>query len=262
MNNTLKTKIKQLDEIAEKKYNILKESFFGKISIKLFGEVILAFLIAGAVYLGTTIYNDLSVISVDNQKIDQIYISISDEYIQEQFGTPYICFNDSEELTNRFYLLEDAILRTVSKENRVVAYFITITNETRRIPVDSFGIGKNILGKITYSETMFSEPKIYANITANGRYCYYVEVQGTGRYGMFNYYLYGNAPYGIVNSDVASLISNVADQLGEDVELDILRQKTKPDTFGVIADGYEGMIGILTFCDEWENMYYLLNFKR
>lgn len=158
-------------------------------------------------------------------------------------------------------MLKDTILRTVSDDNKVIAYFITATNENRRIPVDSFETEKRVLGSTTYSDLEFYDSEIEANVATNGRYCYYVEMQSTGRYGMFNCYLYGNAPYGILSDEIISLICGVASGDTTNDEVSVLRQKAKPDTFGVVEWGYEDKIGILPLCDEWENMYHLLVFK-
>lgn len=254
----IKKSLKEIDKIALEKYDVAQKSFLGRIGVKLASEIVLACLIAFAIYVGTTIYDELSLTSSENKKLNQIYISVSEEYVQEQFDTPYIRFDDDENLTNSFYLLEDIILRTVSKDGRVIAYFVTITNEKRRLPVDSFDVEKNILGKLTFFEVGFANPAREANVNGNGRYCYYFEIQGTGRYGMYNYYLYGSAPYGFVSDDVASLRNRVAFDSENEAEIETLRQSARPNTFGVIADGYENQIGILPASDEWENMHHLL----
>lgn len=235
-------------------------TFTGKVFAKLISEIVLACLIAAAVYMATEIYNDSRAASVDNENLSRIYISVSDEYVDSLFGTPYIEVGEQGDLMNHFYLLQDAVLRTVSEDDKVIAYFITSTDPRRKIPVDTFEEGKRIIGKMKYSAVDFPNPTVVSNITMNGRYVYYYEMQGTGRYGMFNSYLYGTAPYGFIDEGSADLIHLTA--WGEDYskeEYQKMRSATSPNTFGVIADGYEDVISIIPTCEEWENMYYLLN---
>ena len=219
----------------------------------------MACLIAAAVYGATELHNYIRIVSVDNEKLSQIYISVSDEYVDLLFGTPYIEVNEDDELVNHFYLLHDSVLRTVSKDNKVVAYFITSTNPKRKIPIDTYDDENNMIGTIKYSNVDFANPEVVSNITMDGRYVYYYERQGTGRYGMYNSYLYGIAPYGFVDDRSAELIHLTA--WGEDYseeEYQKARSSVLPNTFGVIADGYENVISIIPTCDEWNNMFYLL----
>ncbi len=262
MRKEFKTRFKEIDYIAAKKYNTLKSSFFGLIMIKMVGEIILAILIAIAVYFGTAVYKDISAVSVENRKIDHIYITISDEYIKEQFGTPYISFIDDSNLKNNFFVLEDAILRTVSDGEKVVAYFITATDKQRKIPVDSFEDKSRILGKTTYSELQFGNPEIEAFYCGDGRVNYYYEIQGTGRYGMYNYYVYGNTTYGFLDTSIFQLIQDTWFGTLSEVEEKKLKEDAMPNTFGVISESYRYDVSFLPSSIEWSSMYYLLCNKQ
>lgn len=251
---------KKMNLYLDKKYEKIVSTFIGKVTIKLISEIVLACLIAAAVYGATTLYNQSRSVDVDNEKLGRIYVSVSDEYVESLFGIPYITITENESLKNHFYILNDAVLRTVSKNDNVVAYFITSTNKNRKIPVDSYETEKRIIGKTKYSDVSFANPTIESNTSLNGRYDYYSEIQGTGRYGMFNYYIYGLVPYGFFDEGSADLISLTAwDEDYSQEALQALRKKAFPNTFGVIAEGYEETISVIPTCDEWENMYYLLS---
>lgn len=65
----LKEKIRKIDVFIAKKYDSINKSFFGKITIKLIGEIVLACFIACAVYLGSILYSDISATYVENKSL-------------------------------------------------------------------------------------------------------------------------------------------------------------------------------------------------
>ena len=85
--------LKSLDNKLNAAYASAQKSFAGRVLLKLTSEVILACLLAFAVYVATNTYHRSTAISENNQKLKHIYISISDEYITDLFGTPYITFD-------------------------------------------------------------------------------------------------------------------------------------------------------------------------
>lgn len=177
---------------------------------------------------------------------------------QDLFGTPYITF-DNNTLTNKFYILNKAILRTVVDKGNVVAFFITSTSSQIDIPVDSFENDTREIGNTTYDSIDFANPQIESNASANGRYNYYGEIQETGRYGMWNYYLFGTLPYGFDDDSAINLLMLTAfDDSPNQNQVEILRKTAKPNTFAIIASDYYDHISLLPISDEWENIYHLL----
>ena len=75
--------LKSLDNKLNAAYASAQKSFAGRVLLKLTSEVILACLLAFAVYVATNTYHRSTAISEDNQKLKHIYISISDEYITD-----------------------------------------------------------------------------------------------------------------------------------------------------------------------------------
>ena len=253
-------KLKKADEHANKIYSTCQKSFLGKIALKLISEITLACLIAAAVYLATNAYHTATAVSDDTKKINQVYISMSEEYADSLFGTPYISFVDENNLENNFYILNRSILRTVVDQNNIVAFFITSTDIKAKIPVTSISDEIKVIGKAVYSDIDFPNPQIEGNINNNGRYVYYSETQGTGRYAMYNNYIFGFLPYGFCDNSTPALINLVAfeDETYDVEQLNEIKKKAKPNTFGVVDPDYQELISILPLCEEWENMYYLL----
>lgn len=129
-----------------------------------------------------------------------------------------------------------------------MAFFITSQNEHRTIPVSTVFSGKKAIGKTKFSEIDFANHETKSNINVNGRYCYYGEIQGTGRYAMYNYYLFATLSYGFVDEESASL--GQEHSMMDSVSKEVLRKKAKPNTFGVIADGYQEIITFIPFVEE------------
>lgn len=166
---------------------------------------------------------------------------------------------DNNTLTNKFYILNKAILRTVVDKGNVVAFFITSTSSQIDIPVDSFENDTREIGNTTYDSIDFANPQIESNASANGRYNYYGEIQETGRYGMWNYYLFGTLPYGFDDDSAINLLMLTAfDDSPNQNQVEILRKTAKPNTFAIIASDYYDHISLLPISDEWENIYHLL----
>lgn len=94
---------------------------------------------------------------------------------------------------------------------------------------------------------------------SSSTYNYYGEIQETGRYGMWNYYLFGTLPYGFDDDSAINLLMLTAfDDSPNQNQVEILRKTAKPNTFAIIASDYYDHISLLPISDEWENIYHLL----
>lgn len=248
----------KIDDFFDRIYKKVSKRFLGKALLKLSGEIILALLVALAVYLGTSVYENSKIESIENKNLNKLYISVSNDYVESLFGEPYIKISESDSLQSRFYLLKDAVLRTVTDNDIVVAFFITSKDENRNIPISTFYSEKQTIGNTNFYKIKFSNPIVESNLNSNGRYCYYGEIQGTGRYAMYNYYLFATVSYGFIDDASARLCEKISTDNIITKEEETLRKRAKPNTFGVIADGYEETISLIPFVDEWENIYYLL----
>lgn len=140
------------DNYTGKIYKKLTESFFGEIFLKLIGEIILALVVSVAVYLGSSFYENSKIETLENENLNKLYISVSNDYVESLFGKPYISVSEDESLQSNFYLLKDVVLRTVVEDDTVVAFFITLKNEHRSVPIATVISEKKTLGKTNYSE--------------------------------------------------------------------------------------------------------------
>ena len=192
------------------------------------------------------------------EKLDEVYISVSHNYINALFGEPKVSVRENETLKSNFYLLDDIVLRTVIEDDSVVAFFITSMNEQRKITVKSIDSDK-VIGETDYIDTDFATPETVASFSGNGRYNYYAEIQGTGRYAMYNYYLFATLPYGFIDDESAELCREYGVEDSDSMPKDeSLRATATPNTFGVIADGYEEVVTLIPEVNNWADIYYLL----
>ncbi|MBO7393582.1 MAG: hypothetical protein J6U98_05210 [Abditibacteriota bacterium] len=235
-----------------------------------FGKALLLILI-GAVLLAAAVFTGIfltlhraadkaSLIAKENDNLNRIYVSVSSEYVDKLFGVPVAKTTEAEgEFTDRFYALRDAVLRTVSdSDGKVLAYFVTSKSATRLIPIKRFYDDKirPELGVTAYGNVskVFENPEVASEYTLDTMDVYYSETEGTGRYGMYNSYVFGNVYYGFGGDSAVKLAE--AESLKKDPKK--VRKSVKPDTYGVIAAGYEDKIGIVPQCDDWYDICYLL----
>ncbi len=216
--------------------------------------VVLIGIVSIAVFFGLSKENTPNI----DEKLDEIYISVSHNYVNSLFGEPKISIKENEILKSNFYLLDDVVLRTVTEDDSVVAFFITSMNEENKITVQSID-SKEIIGETNYLDTDFVNPTIDASFSGNGRYNYYAEIQGTGRYAMYNYYVFATLPYGFIDDESAELCREYGTEDTESITKDeSLRNNATPNTFGIIADGYEEMVSMIPATDSWKDIFYLL----
>ena len=114
----------------------------------------------------TALQEHTSRIDNDNQNFNSLSIGLNEDYVNSLFGIPIMTFpeysmvlNDDYfyvnldfPLRNNFYILEDSVLRVVfDNRNAVVAYFITITEMGRVIPLSvPFKADRIYLGECTF----------------------------------------------------------------------------------------------------------------
>ena len=248
--------------MLEKWYDKINNCILGKAIIKLLSEIVLALLITCATFLGSYLYDCATEEAKVNKKIERVYVSISNEYVNDLFGVPYTSFIEENGLVNNFYLEDEVIVRTVLKDEKVIAFFVTSKDESRTIPIESLEGKKCVVGKISFQDIGFPNPNCEAFCCGDGRINYYSEAQGTGRYGMYNTYVYAIMPYGFLGKEACELVmSAYFEGSSEYRTVDELKKYAKPNTYGVIADEYIEDISMIPESDEWLNAYYLLTNK-
>jgi len=92
-----------------------------------------------------------------NLKIDQIKLSMYNNYINDLLGNPISIINHSESnVIECMYKLDGAVVRIFYRDSSICAYFVTLTEESvfLKIEIDDFIFhDKRVLGKFTYYET-------------------------------------------------------------------------------------------------------------
>jgi hypothetical protein len=217
-------------------------------------SIVLIGLVAVAICFGVSKQNSTDI----DDKLKEIYISVSHDYVNSLFGEPKVSVKENETLKSNFYLLDDVVLRTVTEDDSVVAFFITSTNEERKITVKSID-SEEIIGETNYLDTEFPNHITKSDFRGNGRYNYYAEIQGTGRYAMYNYYVFATLPYGFIDNESAELCRKYSQEESVAIEsVESLRKNATPNTFAVIANGYEEIITMIPDVNTWADIYYLL----
>lgn len=223
-------------------------------------ECLLALLVTVFLTLSTSFYENAKQHSQVNEKLNSIYLTVSDEYVETLFGVPRVSVKENDELTNNFYIVDDVVLRTVSNENIVVAYFITSLDSNRKTPTQDHSSDDIFIGEVTFEDINHPNPIIDTSYSMDPTIIYYSESQGTGRYGQYNHYIYGCASYGFVNEDTYDFITsiNCEKELSYE-ESQRLRNKVKPNTFGVVLEEYSNIISINPKSDGWVSTYHIIN---
>lgn len=264
----MKKIITKISNIDKKMLNIstkINNTFLGKIIIKITSETLLAILIAVAIYASQILYEDASRLTKENSYYENLTIGLSEEYVNYLFGVPKFNLYDGS-IKNNFYQMKDSILRVCfDSTNTSIAYFITVTNSDRTISLSSYYQDINIkLGESTFDNIGMEPIKIDVNVAGSGdAYNYYSEWFYIGSPGNYNTYVYSLNSYGIFNEVDINLIIEANHYFLESnqVELENIQQyryEAKPNTFGVIALGYEDLIDVIPSNEIWKDVYSTL----
>lgn len=256
------TRIFEIDKKMLKTSNKINNTFLGKVLLKIISETFLAILIAVAIYASRTLYEDASRLTKDNLHYENLTIGLSEEYVNSLFGIPKSTLYDGS-IKNNFYKMKDSILRVCfDSKDTSIAYFITVTKSNRTISISLYYQDINIkLGKSTFDDIDMLPIKIDANVAGSGdEYNYYAEWFYMGNPGGYNTYIYSINSYGISNELDTKLTGdayfNYYLENGK-VELENIKQyryEAKPNTFGVIAFGYEDLIDVVPYNDRWKDV--------
>ncbi len=151
-------------------------------------------------------------------------------------------------------------LWTLTKDNTVVAFFISAINAKHVIPIRTFfdadvsvQIGKTTYGSMS---SAFANPVIKSNYAAEPRITYYCQEQMTGRNGMYNTYVLGSLFYGFPDQKSTELL-----EISKDItqsEKNAILNQAKPNIYGVISDGYEDSISMCPAYEQWLDICYIL----
>jgi len=265
----------RLDSVMLEKYERCKKLFFGRLAIKLVSEIVLAIFIAFAILIVMNVRENRARITNENTMYRNVSIGVSEAYIDFLFGVPkvsifeyYIFEDESFRLKNNFYVREDSVLRIVlNEQNKVVAYFVTITGSGRVIPLYvPYQDERIYLGRNTFSEIFSDQFSMGLNVAGAGSaYNYYAEIYNRARAGNFNCFFAAIVSYGFFDTNTHNMFEEAFDlndiwsgtvQMSDTISEH--RRRVIPNTFGVASPMYSGIIGVVPIYDFFENIVDIL----
>lgn len=228
-------------------------------------QIVSALLIAAAIWGSSYLIQNLNKIHEEDKIINDISLGVSNEYLNYTIGVPKIEFVDKYGYNNCFYKLDTVTVRGILDNNVLVSYFITITDNKRKISISEIVplCNDEKLGKVKFSQIQIGENINYpdyvdGNVSANLVYEYYYETYYYGNSGQYNYYCYAILPYGYIHKDSGNLLFNFSEYYlkNDEKERDITlfkdeRMLARPNTIGVINKDYIEEINPVFPNDDW-----------
>ena len=240
------------------KYKLANESFFGKLSIKLVSEIVLAVFVGVAIFISSTMYSNATRISDENRLYNNVSIGLDGKYIDSLFGIPKMSFPENADilLTNHIYVLKGSFLRTVlDANNTVVAFFVTSVEKGRVIPLNVPYQNKRItIGKNSFY-SISDDPNVEIHDLGSGTY-----------YNHYSESFSKNHPdtfccafinFGVATDKSSQLLLSYATGVYrsknrlELSDVEKYRQQAIPNTFGIITSEYSDKIEIVPNYDRY-----------
>lgn len=270
----MKNQIKRIDNYIGIIYFRVNKYFLGKFCFKLVSQAFLAIFIAIAISFSTFMYNHITRIKTENDNYNNINIGENEIYINSLFGTPKVSeFTIDTKLKNNFYVLKDSVLRAVFDNEKLVAYFITITDNKRKILLKAHYQDNYVLGNVYYGNLTYTIDHALVRVTASGKETFYCEWYFLGGPGNYNYYTYSIMNYGsFKGKNEAQLINQAHKQsIKNDDYSELLsaksiknilkyRENACPNTFGIVDECYADKISIM-MDENWDNVLGILNLQ-
>lgn len=233
-------------------------------------QIVSALLIAAAISGSTLLLQNLSKNHEEDKLLSNINIGVSNEYMNYNLGVPIIEFAEENELRNCFYKLNTVTIRGVFDENKLIAYFITITDKNRELFLSEFVpfYNNEKLGTFSFSQIDNSEEPDYidGNVSANLVYSYYYETYYNGNPGEYNYYCYAILPYGFIDKDSGDLLFDSSEYFINSVKspsIELFKYErilARPNSIGIIDVNYIDKINPIFPNDDWN--WYTSNILR
>ena len=197
------------------------------------------------------------------KKLQTVGLGETKAYIEDIFGVPVVEVEYDDErlqyfgLTEAFYKFDHCVLHCVYSENTVVAFFVTVNKK------GIYKVGRKLnksLGTFSYYDFGYTgETSIIVDVNRpanNDDYFYYQEVYYGAGPADYNYYVLASYKDYVFNTKGASESQLIGyfenagiydnDELDSSVfrtdECINLRKEVRPNTYGMIRDGYEDTI--------------------
>lgn len=219
------------------------------------------------------------------KKINKIMVGISENYVKANFGEPVIDYMDKNKMDVEYYIKRGKIIKIVYKDGKVVAYFITITDENDKYLMDKQGWENNSIGQSTFSDIIGNNcfiSRMDVGIAGAGHYFFYNELFESGSMFGGDYQVIGFEQYGASFTKRSGDIVDKAERLYQDMasndkkyntfkirdtkmtnsifkKLKKERKECYPNTFGEIDGEYVDSITVCDINENWNNIIRILH---
>lgn len=181
-----------------------------------------------------------------------VHIGEDYEYINSMFGIPIINELDGKK-REAYYKFEDAVLRCVFDNDKLIAFVITVNDKNLYSVRDNIFIDSSLkLLQFSYTDFSADVGAVEWNVPANNDdYAYYQEIFYGAGPADYNYFIIGSYKDYRKDSVYNELLSWCASDLSQTPEnidmkkLQKFREVLTPNTYGMIKVGYENDIDII-----------------
>lgn len=267
--------LKLIDRNLERLFLWVNKSISGRIFIKLALGIILALLISLSSLLISNTYSIIIKNKVNLEKIEEISIGVNEEFVISKLGQPkYKAYSSEYDTYDCYYLLDGVVLRLFINNQRVDAFFVTITDEKLNIKMNPYShlINGSSLGRFTFSDIDYPPEEIFAFVQNGTGFSSYVEKYYFASTGNYKDFLFANLTYGIMNFEMLNDNDYISeynfgdsfDYVSSNVNIQIHpytidRNKSYPNTIGIINNCDMAMIYDLLFDFQSVDYFSLLS---
>ncbi len=223
-------------------------------------ELFIGVIVGIAVVIATSYMDERERYNQLKQNLALVHIGESYEYLNSMFGIPIINEIGGEK-REVYYKLDDAVLRCIFDNDELIAYIITVNSKNMySVKANLYTEAPLKLLQFSYSDFSKNAGKIEWNVPANNDdYAYYQEIFYGAGPADYNYFIIGNYKDYRKESVYNELLSWLASDLSQTPEnidkkrLQKYRKMLKPNTYGMIKEGYENDIDIIGDNDNIRN---------
>ena len=218
------------------------------------GQIIIAIILAAAVALASSFWNDFNSNRRYVARINDLRIGLNQDYVDSMLGKPmYISTYNDIDIVESIYSSKYAIIRCYYNNGRLVAFFVTgLSDGLKKLgtdPLFSNMVSGKPLGEFTFSDVDYRPTKTYGYVMNGVGYTAYYEENYFASSGLYHMYYYALLDYGFSNFKAIDHDEYLMDEeLTHDTEIcvdpfmGIDRGDSYPNTYGVCEIQYKDVI--------------------
>ncbi len=218
------------------------------------GQIFIAILLAAAVALATSFWNNFTNNRRYVERINDLRIGLNQDYVDSMLGNPMYKFSYNEfDIVESIYSSKYAIIRCYYNNERLVAFFVTGRSDKQKIlgtdPMISIMAGGKALGEFSFYDVDYRPTKTYGYAMNGVGYTGYYEEYYFASKGLYHMYYYALLDYGFSNYKAVSNDEYLKDDelsretdICVDAFMGIDRNKSYPNTYGVCEMNFSNVI--------------------